>query len=147
MCCFSLVTRMKDTVSVNLMVNVQGDRQVFSFKRDSLLFSRLVGRFQPLQLNRPQFLMTHSCQLTDSSIGNVGLEIEWRQRWMGTRSLLMTARPRCLFTNKSSVDLTIIYGARFCLLQRSDSIISPDGLSVSATLIGFCCRNQLRSRR
>lgn len=115
---------------------------------DSILYSyRLPGRFQSLQLNKPQALETQTLQLTDTSLGNVGLEIEWSQRWPGTCSLLMTVRPKAIFINKSSFDLTVLYGKKFCLLQKGEMVISPDGLEVSLIIIyirfthNLCCDN------
>lgn len=106
---------------------------------------RLYGRFQSLQLDKPQFLYSSSLHLTDVSVENIGLEIKWSQRWPGTSSLLMSVRPRCVISNRSASEITLIYGKRFCLLPQGDTIVSPEGLSVSLVLLSALFTREMLS--
>ena len=92
---------------------------------------RLAGRFQPLSLSKSQQVMTNTLTLYDPLIGNVGLEVEWSQRWSGCNTLLMSIRPRCVFVSKSQADLTLVYGGHFSVLQSGETLICPDTLTVS----------------
>jgi len=109
-------------------------------------FYRLAGRFQPISLPKPKTTLTSSLSLTDASLGALGLNIEWKQRWPGSRTLLMSIKPSCIIISHCDIDLTVIYGAKFCLLSAHESIIAPEGFHVSfliPTYLIYCSTRPL----